>query len=264
MGVEASGLDLRSGVSQQVADHLKAACRDHLFLLVRDQGLDFDQQVAFGEVFGSVLETRAAKTDPLVVRYSSHTNGTSQRKTWSPDLPLHFDHWLLDGMPVPVRFTMLYAIVVTEDGGETVLVNAIAAYDRLPALLRNRIEGLTALHCYDYSMRDHISSRIRKRDLPPGQPESTHPLVLIHPDTGKRVLYVSPRNTDQILELEAAKSEDLLSQLSDHLINSQPTFTYLHKWRRGDVLLWDNHAILHGRRAFDLTCKRQLRRVSII
>lgn len=246
-GEEVSGLNLHQEQSDAVKRRLKEACLKHSFLLLRGQDITLDEQLHFGRIFGDILEDSNANI-----------------VTSSGELLLHFDHWLISNQPQPMNFTMLYGMQVVTVGGETVLANARAAYQRLPESLKARIEGMQAVHCYDYSYAPgkKIALRMRQADIPPDQPRATHPVVLVHPETGEKILYVSPRNTDRILGLEPEESESLLQELWTYI--ETPDNVYAHQWQVGDILLWDNHAMLHGRRVFDARQERRLRRLSMI
>jgi taurine dioxygenase len=257
-GAEVRGVDLRRQVTTIVARNLRQACLQYGFLMFRDQQINFEEQFRFGEVFGHVLEKRS---DPLS---PPRRPITDRPPRLTSELLLHFDHWLIAGWPKPVLFTTLYAVEVTPEGGETVFANAKASYNRLPPELKTRIDTLQALHCYDYSdtAGERLGTRVRESLLPPGQPSATHPLVLIHPTTGERILYLSPGNTDRILGLNEEESEVLFRELRRYV--DEPANLYAHKWSAGDLLIWDNYSLLHGRKPFDARYPRHLRRLSIL
>ncbi len=241
-----------------VARDLRQACLQYGFLIFRGQQINFEEQFRFGEIFGHVLEKRSDPPGP------SQRPMTDRPPRLTPELLLHFDHWLIAGLPKPLLFTILYAVEATPERGETVFANAKASYNRLPPELKTRIDGLHAVHCYDYSdtAGERLGTRVRESLLPPGQPRATHPLVLIHPTTGERILYVSPGNTDRILGLNEEESEALFQELRKHV--EEPANLYAHKWNAGDLLIWDNYSLLHGRKPFNARYPRYLRRLSIL
>lgn len=250
-GAQVFGLNLHQEQSVAVKRQLRDACIAHSFLLIRDQDITLEEQFRFGRIFGDVLESD-----------SSHQQGsfvTSSGEIW-----LHFDHWLTSKSPQPVHFTMLYGMKVVPVGGETVFANGRRAYQLLPALLKDRIESLQALHCYDYSYvpGKKLAMRIREAEIDQDQPRAVYPVVFKHSDTGEKILYVSPRNTDRILDLAPEASEALLEELWSHLTSQGNV--YQHRWAIGDLLIWDNHVLLHGRTDFDSKHQRRLRRMCII
>jgi taurine dioxygenase len=250
-GAEVLGLDLRQEQGEVVRHQIREACVRYSFLLIRGQDITSDEQFCFGSIFGEVLENNYSDRAENIVS----SGGT---------LPLHFDHWLISDFPQPMHFTMLYGMKVAAVGGETVLANVRAAYQRLPEPLKAQIEGMQAVHCYDYSdaSGEKVGMRVREANIPPGQPCATHPVVLTHPDTGEKILYVSLQNTDRILGLAPQESETLLEELRAYIDNQDNV--YVHKWRVHDLIIWDNNAMLHGRRDFDKRYKRHLRRISIL
>jgi taurine dioxygenase len=243
-GAEVLGLDLRERLDERTSIILRRACHQHSLLVFSNQNLTWTDQFAFASIFGDVLE------NPENAGFI-----TSDGELW-----LHFDHWLEDAYPAPTQFTVLYGIDVVPEGGETIFASARRAYECLPVALKRRLEGLTALHCYNYSPAK-LEMRIRAADLPPGEPCAVHPVVRPHPATGDRTLYVSPRNTDRILELGKEESEDLLEELLQY-INAGDNL-YSHRWSVGDLLIWDNNSILHGRTAYDVKYQRRLRRACV-
>jgi taurine dioxygenase len=250
-GAEILGLDLHQEPTETVKRCVKNACLEYCFLLLRNQDITLDEQLKFGSVFGNVLENGGAARNGSFV--------TSTGEVW-----LHFDHWLISGHPEPVRFTMLYSMKVVPTGGETIFANARLAYQELPDQLKKQIDELRALHCYDYSYgaAKKIELRIREANIDDSQPRAVHPVVIVHPEIEKKVLYVSPRNTDRILGLQAERSEALLQELCAYFM--KPDSIYAHRWQVGDLLIWDNYSMLHGRRDFQSEYERKLRRMCIL
>ena len=154
--------------------------------------------------------------------------------------------------------TMLYSIEIPAAGGNTLFANAYAAYEALPDEVKNRIAGRKAVQVYDYGGgvldRKHMV-----------QPEAgmsfAHPVARTHPATGRKALYVNRLMTHHIEGLPVEESERLLGVLFDTI--ERPDFIYEHRWRVGDLLLWDNRCTLHARRDFDPNENRWMRRVTI-
>ena len=148
---------------------------------------------------------------------------------------------------------VLYAVKVPRrDGtvlGNTEFSNMHAAYDDLPPDVKTRIDGLTATHDFDKfwsmmvkrpgSKRAPLSEAQRK-----ARPPVTHPVVLKHPITGRKVLYANPGYTVKINELPADESDELLEYLFAHQL--QPKYRYVHRWQEGDVLMWENFGTIHN------------------
>ncbi|MEJ0070585.1 MAG: TauD/TfdA family dioxygenase [Pseudomonadota bacterium] len=113
-----------------------------------------------------------------------------------------------------------------------------AAYDALPAEMKRHIADLRVLHKWDSSRKG-----TRVATLSATMPDATHPLVRTHPETGRKSLYINPNRMEQIVGMARADSDALLDQLIAHAI--QPQYQYRHKWRQGDIVIWDNRCTMH-------------------
>jgi len=154
--------------------------------------------------------------------------------------------------------SMLYAIEVPRNGGNTLFANAYAAYATLPDAIKRRIEGRRALNAYDY----RAAATKRGDRIAEGAPSYAHPVVRTHPATGRKALYVNRLMTRRIEGLPPRESEELLALLFDH--QERREFVYEHVWRPGDLLMWDNRCTLHARTDFSTDERRLLRRVTIL
>lgn len=154
--------------------------------------------------------------------------------------------------------TMLYAIEIPSAGGNTLFANGYKAYAALPAEVIDRIEGRKAVQVYDYG-----GGVLDRRFMV--KPEEgkchAHPVARTHPATGRRSLYVNRLMTHHIEGLATDESERILDRMFRTL--ERPEFIYEHRWRVGDLVLWDNRCTLHARRDFDPSERRWLRRVTI-
>src|SRR5208282_4810820 len=132
--------------------------------------------------------------------------------------------------------------VLPAEGGDTLFASMIAAYERLPAPLRARLDGLGAEH--DYAARMKKQGR---PDLSPAQraevPPVVHPVVRVHPETGKRALFVNEGFTTRILGIPEDESRAMLDQL--FAAEKNPDIIYRHQWRAGDMVMWDNRSAIH-------------------
>ena len=225
-------VDLRD--AENVADDLRALFRQHGTLVFHDQDLTQAEQIAFVEVLGPVLN------------HFSMINYVSNRRAdgYLRDSKLNF-HSDASFFPVPALAICLHALEV-EDAGETStnLANGIAALEALPAALRQRIDGLSALHLFAVG-EEAFADRQRLDDYPDNGPRAVHPLVMTDPMTGRETLFVPRVNTALIVGLPPAESEELLEELQSYLY--KPENIYEHCWFRGDVLIWSNIGMHHAR-----------------
>jgi len=258
LGAEVDGVDLSEEPAEETKIRLRQAWDQHALLLLRDQRLTLDEQVRFGRVFGTISSQgeNAAKLGGVTYVSNVATDGSNAKG----ELAFHIDHSFY---PRPLHGLMLYGIEVPPVGGDTMFANAKLAYQRLPHGLKDRIARLRALHVYDfaYSRGDRAAERIRESDIASDALRAEHPVVLTHPKTGEKILYVSRRHTDRILGLDPAESDALLEELLSYITLAD--IVYRHAWRPGDLVLWDNLALQHARTDFDSTYRRHMRRVQI-
>jgi alpha-ketoglutarate-dependent taurine dioxygenase len=253
LGVEVIGVDLRDALTDDVRDEILAAWRDHHLVLVRGELPDADAHERFASLFGSV-DASAARVGAQPTRYISNTRPDGLAREGS--LLKHQDYCFTESL---LRGLTLAAEVAPEVGGETIFVSSVLAYERLPDALKQRVEGLHARHVYDVA-NDYGNRRFRLADVPDAR-WAVHPVVLDHPLTGRPVLFVNELMTDVIVELDEDEGEALLQQLFGAF--DDPAVTYRHRWQVGDVVVWDNLALQHGRTDIPVGQSRSLRRYQI-
>jgi taurine dioxygenase len=209
----------------------------HHLLVFDHQHLPGDEQKRVAGWFGPVDEKAPATfldglgTGPL----SFHSDQTSS--------------------PHPFVGLSLHAVDVTDGMTSTVFVDGVMAARTLPPSLLDRVAGRLALHVLPVS----IAERVRAPDALE-RPRAVHPILLEHPRTGETILFVNTR-TDRILDLGDEESETLLQELFDHLYSG--AHTYAHPWSTGDLLVWDNLSLQHGRPETPTGVRRKLQRVAI-
>lgn len=235
-----SGLDLAVPLDAQTRNAIYDAFLRHKILVFRDQDLTKDQQVAFTEQFGTLerhtTRNRGTSDHPLVHVVSNlDAAGKPMGKVRS-------DMWHTDKSfrPEPSLATILHARTLPPDGGDTLFADMAAAYDTLPADEKSALDDVGVVHSWADSRENEKTgvSEEERLDAPP----MTHPLVRTHPDTRRKSLFVGVHaafltghsKTDGRRRIEA---------LEAHATQTQ--FTYCHKWRPGDVLMWDNRCLLH-------------------
>lgn len=252
LGVEVIGLDLRAPVAPDVIDELVRLFDTHHLLLFRQQGLTAEDQVRVAGWFGPTLDESTDGTGATLV-----SNRDPAGRIREGRLLFHSD---LAFTPEPILAISLYAIEVPGDGAPTLFANATRAAANLGDDLRAQLEGREALHVFD--LREARGDRrFRAADLPDSAPRATHPVLLPHPRTGAPVLYVSEMQTDAILGLDPAQSERLLDEAKRVLLASDNV--YEHRWQPGDLVVWDNVALLHARGDVTEAGTRTLRRVPV-
>jgi taurine dioxygenase len=267
IGVEIEGIDLSQPLARTAIEAIRAAWHEHGVLLFRDQTISEDDQARYGEYFGTLTDMSGYAELPKfkqkhhrAVIFISNIREDGSLVGTLPDGEVFF-HSDRAFTPDPPIATMLYAMEIPSVGGDTLFANMYAAYDALPQPIKDRIEGLRALNVYDLSYDADGAASKRMTTLRPDAPSSLHPMVKIHPATGRKVLFVNRLMTYGIEGLPSAESDELLNYLFDH--QEQGRFVYRHVWQVGDVLLWDNRCTLHARTDFDASERRLLRRMTV-
>lgn len=254
LGAEVAGLDLSQPPSEAVVTALRGALDRFGVLLFRGQHLDPDQHIAFSRALGPLQEVAQKQyqlaNNPFIYVIGNVQEGGKQVGDPSVGRLWHSDQSFL---PSPAYGSVLFGVQCPAEGADTLFANMYAAYEALPADVRERIGDLHAVH----SFREYYEL-LRHRD--PTQPELTdarrnafpdvvHPLVRRNPRTGRLALFINPGYAIGIKELPGAEGEELLAFLCAHAC--KPEFVYAHQWRDGDVLIWDNLAVNHKGTEFD-------------
>ena len=245
-----AGIDLSQPLAPATKQHLLAAFRDYHVLVFPGQSLSRQQQYAFSANFGEV-ERSGAPAGALkrdgVAHVISNLDAAGKPADRSAS-PVSNYRWHTDKAYrlLPPRLTTLYAVEVPAGGGDTEFANMIQAYDVLPAATKRRIDGLRVVFRWGAS-----GDRQTPGSMSPGadpsatrqqQPAVDHPLVRTHPDTGAKALYLG-NHSSHIQGLPEAEGRDLLDALVEHA--TQRCFVYAHRWRIGDLVMWDNCCLLH-------------------
>lgn len=253
LGVEILGLDLSQPLSPADEEALQDLYRRHHLLLLCDQRIDEDAQVRLAELFGPI-----ARRAPSMRHARTALVSNSRPGGILGEGVLHF-HSDNTFFAHPLKAISLYAIEVPSRGGDTLFANCALVFEALPADLQRRLEGLTSYQLFDYG--GPYDRRSREEGAAADAPRAVHPLVWTDPETGRRVLFMSEHTTVRINELDEAAGEALIAELRGWI--ADPRFGYRHRWRVGDLLLWDNIVLQHAREEFDTTQPRTLRRTPI-
>jgi taurine dioxygenase len=265
LGAEIAGVDLRA-IDDAGFAALRAAWVEHAVLLIRGQVLSDDDLVAFSRRFGTldwapVQETgrRFVEGKPEIYVVSNVIeNGVAIGSLGAGEAVWHTDMSYLADPPMA---SMLYALEVPGNGGNTGFLNMYRAYDALPAPLKARIAGLRIKHDGTYNSGGYLREGVAATDDPRTSPGAVHPLVCTHPESQKRCLYLGRRRNAYIIGLELAQSEALLDELWSYA--TQDAFTWYNSWRVGDLVLWDNRCTMHRRDPFDPQARRIMHRTQI-
>jgi taurine dioxygenase len=247
---EISALDLSREMNAETWDALYRAYLDYKVLSIRGQSLTARQFQTFGECFGPVEpHTVAIFRHPELPAITVLSNRVEMgRPKGIRDAGSHW-HSDYSYKQVPANATLLYAVEVPDEGGDTLFADLAAAYEALPEDVKRQIDGSYARHQYRWNPDQHHPEgrwRLLSEEEREQTPEVIHPVVRLHPETGVRSIYVFPGITSGvkgIVDLPDEESDALLAVLYQHC--TQERFLFRYKWREGDVVLWDNRATMH-------------------
>ena len=281
LGAEVRGVDLTLPVPDGIARVLREAWYQHLVLLFRDRELSNEAIMRTADIFGgsqgsaahAYFKRNAGRFNPQQVdgfpEIFAVTNlDASGRPTvdngglGSHEVVWHSDNSYIE---VPPAGSLLHALEVpVGGGGDTSFNNQYLAYETLPAELKQAIEGRSQVHDSSRNSAGVLRPGVTVPETPEDIRGPAHPLVRVHPNTGRRALYLGRRRdwpSNYIVGLPNDESEALLDALWEHA--TRPELSWEHVWRDGDTVLWDNRCAMHYRTPIDPTRRRVMHRVQI-
>jgi alpha-ketoglutarate-dependent taurine dioxygenase len=265
LGAEVEGADLRA-LDEETWPAIHRAWLEHQVLLFRDQRLTDEQLVSFSRRFGDldqapVQETGRRFVDGIPEIYVVSNvvqDGVPIGSLGSGEAVWHTD---MSYLPDPPKASALYALEVPAQGGDTIFCSMYAAWADLPAPLQRRIEALRVKHDGTYNSGGYVRQGVTPTGDPRTSPGTLHPIVCEHPETGRRALYLGRRRNAYIEGLPLDESDRLLDEIWAHA--TREALTWRHRWRVGDLVLWDNRCTMHRRDAFDPAARRVMHRTQI-
>jgi taurine dioxygenase len=260
-GAEVRGIDLSQPVDGETKAALNRAWAKHHVLVIRDQKYQPADFINAVQVFGELQlhDKKDVHVPGHPEMYYVSNEQTVPGKRFISGETFHTDH---SNHPAPPKATILYPVSLPSSGGDTQYANMHLAYDELPAAMQRRIDGLRAVHVYQskYSPRElrPLSESSLKVLPPPG----IHPLVRVHPENGRKALFLNPVRIESIVGMTDEDTLDLVAELMAHA--TQPKYEYRHQWRLGDMVIWDNRSVLHKANPdYDMNERRYLYRLML-
>lgn len=248
VGAEVIGLDLSQPLSDDDFARIHRAHLDHHVLVFRDQRIAPEQQIAFSRRFGPlqihVLRQFQLPGHPEVLIVS---NVVENGKPIGLGDAGHFWHSDLSYKERPSLGSMLHAQELPSEGGDTLFANMHLAWDTLPDELKRKVDGLRAEHTYLAKYAELQRRSPWRPDLTQAQLDEVkpvvHPVVRVHPETGRKALFVSEHFTTRIVGLPQDESDALLARLFEH--STRAAHIYRHVWQPHDLVFWDNRSLMH-------------------
>jgi taurine dioxygenase len=269
IGADVIGVDLEVGLDAAQAEQLRQAWAEHLVLRFRgNTALTVEQLAAFSRWFGELDRAPVASVrmgsdytrarDDITVISNIVENGKAIGGLGADEASWHAD---MTYNVKPPKGSALFAVEVPPTGGNTQFANMIAAYDSLPAELKQLAGELECVHDASRNSAGELRVGFEDNTDPRQTVGARHPLVRVHPVSGKRSLFLGRRRNAYLVGLALDESEALLNRLWAHATQAAPIWT--QEWQVGDVVLWDNRCTMHRRDAFDPATRRLMFRTQI-
>jgi len=243
IGVEVSDVDVRTLDDAGFAP-IYQAWLDHNVMVVTGQELTIPEFLRYSRRFGHITPHPSKSTRhpdypdiTLLGVNKFNADGQLNQSVYRRGA----EGWHTDGAydPVPFKATQLYALAIPDSGGDTLFASGYAAYEALAPRLKTRLAGVNGAFCYGGSRENKALLNPEDRDRPP----ATHPIIRTHTETGRKSLYFDPGKILSIEGADKAESDDLIAELTTYMV--QPDGQYRHKWRVGDIVIWDNRCSYH-------------------
>jgi taurine dioxygenase len=273
LGADVHGVDLSRPLDDATFKRIGDAWAEHLVLRFSGQKIDDPTLMKFSARFGALdrAPTPAVgfdRTDSGVVKEAEDwvavissvvKDGKPVGGLGSYELVWHTD---MSYNPLPPRASLLYALEVPADGGNTGFLNMYTAYDTLPDDLKRTIEGKSCIHDSSRNSAGELRKGFQTTHDVTKTPGAVHPLVRRHPVTQRKALFLGRRPGAYIHGMSVEESEKLLNAVWAHA--TQERFAWYQKWRIGDLVMWDNRCVMHRRDAFDESLRRLMHRTQIV
>jgi taurine dioxygenase len=256
-GIAITGIDLARPLSPQSQTRILEALCDHHIVVFAGQALTREQQYEFARTFGGVEPSGQPGGKRHAVAHIISNLDKDGKPVDRSSSPVGNHRWHTDKAwhAVPPSLTMLYGVELPPRGGDTEFANTLLGYAALPEETKRRICGLRVVFRWGSSGGKPLAAT---RD----EPSVDHPLVRTHPLTGRKALYLG-NHASHILGMPKTEGTALLDDLLHH--TTQPQFVYAHRWRKGDLVVWDNRCLLHRAVAnYDMGQDRRILHRSVV
>ncbi|MFT5219528.1 MAG: alpha-ketoglutarate-dependent taurine dioxygenase [Gammaproteobacteria bacterium] len=257
-GAETDSIDLSGPVDAALAATIQQAFLQYGVLVFRDQALDDDSLIAFASIFGRLEQHMIENSDGEIM--TPVHNITNFDATGKPSLRPYINtnyFWHTDKsyLGTPSLASMLHPVELPASGGDTQIAHMGLAYAALADVTRDKIAHLQAVHSLEF-MRHSLDNPAPTKAQIQATPPVSHPVVRTHAETGQDCLYIG-MYASHIKDLDMAEGRMILARLQEQ--STQPPFVYNHKWKMGDVVIWDNRCLMHrGIANYDMASERRV------
>jgi alpha-ketoglutarate-dependent taurine dioxygenase len=262
IGAEVGGIDLQEPLSPELRERLKELLVQYKVLFFRNQFITREQHLAFGKTFGELTVHPLVRADGSAEIQNISAKQFREYRTKNNSGRRYDNGWHSDETfrEVPPYASILRAIELPSLGGDTVFTNAAAAYEGLPEEVKQRIDGLKAVHSASRGFGSYADSE-KQTQITEQFPPVEHPVVRVHPDSGAKILFVNSVFTSHIVGLRQDESDWLLALLTYQF--TRPEYQVRFKWQEGSIAFWDNRSTQHYAVRDYGDAGRELERVTI-
>jgi len=264
LGARIDGIDLSQPLDQETAAEIRDALHEYIVLYFPEQTFSPEEQLGFARALGPVrirempedyVIPDSSREVPGIAYVSNIRNEAGEPIGVIPDGEMWFHHDTCY-TPAPDLYTMLYAIDVPTQGGNTMWANMRLAWETLPDELKQALEGRKSLNVYDYAV-DKAPDLANLDNIE----HAWNPAVAIHPATGRKAIFVNRLMSCRLEGMDDSESARVLNAVFEHF--EQRQFIYEHPWKPGDFIIWDNLSCTHARTHFERSEARRLRRCKV-
>lgn len=243
LGAEITGIDLRQPMHPPAVQMLHDAIVENIAVVVRDQQFEPEEFLEAASRLGKPMPQQymrfAIDGNPLLNAVCNQDKDDSGKRvnrgeSWHTDHPNH---------EIPPKFTSLYCVAIPDRGGNTEVANTRAAFEALPEETKARIRDLKTANVFEGSAAPQKSSYAGGAMAEKKPKPVIQPLIRTNADNGTQALYFSRNKCDHVVGMDPESTQELLNSLLEQAI--KPEFVYSHKWRPGDMLVWDNRSAMH-------------------
>jgi len=262
VGAEITGIDLRQSQDAKTKVTINKALSDHVAIVVRDQNFTPQEYVAAVQVLGNPFPQNFPDynhPDAEIINIVSNQHRDDEGKLIKRGGNWHTDH---TNHECPPKCTVLYAVDVPSQGGNTAICNMQKAYEHLPGHLKKKIEGREAVNVNQGRAAVRISPKAVKCENEQKSMPVNHPIIRTHPENRRKAIFFHPIKTDYLAGYTPEETKQLFADILIEGIKEE--FVYYHQWSDGDMLVWDNRQAMHrAMHDYDPEEKRQMYRLLI-
>lgn len=259
IGAQIEDIDLADELSESQVSQIRDALLEHELIVFRDQNITTEQHVAFGRRFGTLtihpFSPNREDMPEVIVLDNDGENPPHYTDVW------HADETFREAPPMG---TILRSWLIPPIGGDTLFTSMTTAYEALSDRMKTLLDGLEAVHDFLPFRKlfdDSDKSRMKIRELEDAYPNPVHPLVSVHPETGRRVLYINPQFTVAIKDMKDAESRAIMDLLLRH--SHVPDFQHRLVWETNTIIFWDNRSTHHYATHDYFPHRRRMERITL-